>query len=64
MTVTADSYTATVNGEALSPLPHEGNFKQITDVDVRLETTTDDPNATLYSMSFNPKQRGEYHKIF
>ena len=63
MTVTADSYTATVNGEALAPLPHEGNFKQIRDVDVRLETTTDDPNATLFSMSFNAIQRGEYHKL-
>ena len=64
ITVTTDSYTFTVNGEALSPLSHEGNFKQITDVDVELHasTTTDDTNATLYSMSFNP--RGECHIIF
>ena len=66
ITVTTDSYTITVNGEALSPLPHEGNFKQIKDVDVEFHTstTTDDTNATLYSMSFNPIQRGEYQKIF
>ena len=66
ITVTTDSYTFTVNGEALSPLLHEGNFKQITDVDVKLHasTTTDDTNATLYSMSFNPVQRGECHIIF
>ena len=62
ITFTTDSYTFTVNGEALSPLPHGGNFKQITDVGF---FTEGDTNATLYSLSLNPIPRGEYiTKIF
>lgn len=59
ITITAEAYSFTVNGEALPQFPHRQNFQPTEEVLIVTNTADITTSATLYSMTLSP--RGEFH---
>ena len=59
ITITAEAYSFTVNGEALPQFPHRQNFQPTEEVLFVTNTADITTSATLYSMTLSP--RGEFH---